>query len=46
MYTAHVIVKPILESIELTQNKLDLVDSEMENIEELKNYIQEYHTPI
>lgn len=46
MYTAQAKLKPILEYIEITQNNLNLVDSEMENLEELKNYIQAYHTPI
>ena len=46
MYTAHIELKPILTSIDITQEKLNLNTEEMEGLEDLKNYIQAYHTPI
>jgi hypothetical protein len=45
MKTIEVTLKPILESITLTQNKLNLSDEEMENMGALKEYVQSYHTP-
>jgi len=37
---------PIITEITLTQKKLDLTDEEMSDKEALKQYIQDYYTPI
>jgi hypothetical protein len=38
-------LKPILDTIEVSQNKLNLSNEEMNDLDWLKQYISDYHTP-
>lgn len=38
-------IKPVIDSITITQEKLNLSDEEMQNEAALKEYVQMYHVP-